>query len=80
MPEGDTVFQAAHRLRQALADRVLTRTDFRVPQYATVHTHFRMDGTWRTFRAGKPWKGGPQWQVRIVLSNSEFEAVGYRIP
>ncbi|GAA4673958.1 Fpg/Nei family DNA glycosylase [Gordonia humi] len=36
MPEGDTVFAAAHRLRTALLGRTLTRTDFRVPRYATV--------------------------------------------
>lgn len=36
MPEGDTVYQAAKRLRAALAGTTLTRTDFRVPAYATV--------------------------------------------
>ncbi|MEN0086274.1 MAG: DNA-formamidopyrimidine glycosylase family protein [Leifsonia sp.] len=36
MPEGDTVYQAAQRLHRALAGQVLTATDFRVPQYATV--------------------------------------------
>ncbi len=35
MPEGDTVWHAAKRLREALAGRVLTRSDFRVPRYAT---------------------------------------------
>ncbi|MEU9453302.1 DNA-formamidopyrimidine glycosylase family protein [Streptomyces sp. NPDC048277] len=35
MPEGDTVWQAARRLHDALAGKVLTRSDFRVPQYAT---------------------------------------------
>ncbi|WOC11200.1 DNA-formamidopyrimidine glycosylase family protein [Gordonia sp. MP11Mi] len=35
MPEGDTVFAAAHRLRSGLAGKSLTRTDFRVPRYAT---------------------------------------------
>jgi endonuclease-8 len=107
MPEGDTVFQAAGRLRLALTGRELTGTDFRVPRYATtdlsgrdveevvsrgkhllirvepdmtVHTHLRMDGSWRTFRAGERWQGGPAWQIRIVLANREYEAVGYRIP
>jgi len=107
MPEGDTVFLAARRLRDALAGRTLTRSDFRVPRHATtdltgrlvedvtsrgkhllirvqpdvtVHTHFRMHGTWRTFRTGRPWRGGPQWQIRIVLTNAEYAAVGYRIP
>lgn len=36
MPEGDTVWQTARRLHTALAGRTLTRTDFRVPKYATV--------------------------------------------
>ncbi|WP_066517602.1 Fpg/Nei family DNA glycosylase [Curtobacterium ammoniigenes] len=36
MPEGDTVHRAAARLHDALAGAVLTRTDFRVPQFATV--------------------------------------------
>ncbi|MDF3284763.1 MULTISPECIES: DNA-formamidopyrimidine glycosylase family protein [unclassified Gordonia (in: high G+C Gram-positive bacteria)] len=35
MPEGDTVFRAAARLRGALAGKVLTHTDFRVPRLAT---------------------------------------------
>lgn len=36
MPEGDTVFRTAERLRAALAGKTLTRSDFRVPRYATV--------------------------------------------
>ena len=35
MPEGDTVWLAAHRMHEAFAGQVLTRTDFRVPQLAT---------------------------------------------
>ncbi|MGW2896379.1 Fpg/Nei family DNA glycosylase [Streptomyces sp. NPDC001212] len=36
MPEGDTVWQTARRLHDALAGKVLIRSDFRVPKYATV--------------------------------------------
>lgn len=36
MPEGDTVWRTAHTLHAALAGHTLTRTDFRVPQLATV--------------------------------------------
>jgi endonuclease-8 len=36
MPEGDTVWLAARRMHDALAGHALTRTDFRVPQLATV--------------------------------------------
>ncbi|MGW6568162.1 Fpg/Nei family DNA glycosylase [Streptomyces sp. NPDC054975] len=35
MPEGDTVWWTAHRLHSALAGRVLTRSDLRVPRFAT---------------------------------------------
>lgn len=36
MAEGDTVFATAARLRSALTGQALTRTDFRVPAFATV--------------------------------------------
>lgn len=36
MPEGDVVWNTARQLHEALAGRVLTRSDFRVPRYATV--------------------------------------------
>lgn len=36
MPEGDTVYRSANRLRAALEGKVLTRCDIRVPRYATV--------------------------------------------
>ena len=107
MPEGDTVWLAARRLDGALADRVLTVSDFRVPQLATVdlrgrrvigvvsrgkhlltriegdltlHTHLRMDGTWRLFQVGDRRRGGPAFQIRIVLANREWRAVGFRLP
>jgi formamidopyrimidine-DNA glycosylase len=37
VPEGDVVWSTARRLHEALAGRVLTRSDFRVPRYATVN-------------------------------------------
>ena len=36
MPEGDTVYRAARSLDAALAGRVVTSSDLRVPAYATV--------------------------------------------
>ena len=107
MPEGDTVWLAGRRLHDALAGRVLNRTDFRVPQLATadltgrtvtevvsrgkhllfriddsltLHTHFRMDGAWHLYRHGDRWRGGPEWQVRLLLANDAWQAVGYRLP
>jgi len=98
---------AARDLRAALAGRVLTHTDFRVPQLATtslvgqtvtdvvsrgkhlltrldsgltLHTHLRMDGSWRVYRPGQRWTGGPGHQIRLVLGNDEAVVVGYRMP
>ena len=46
----------------------------------TLHTHFRMDGSWHLYRHGDRWTGGPAWQVRVVLENRGWQAVGYRMP
>ena len=107
MPEGDTVWRSCRRLDEALAGKVLTRTEFRVPQLATtdltgvevlavlsrgkhqlfrfgngwtLHTHFRMEGTWRIFATGRPWSGGQEFQIRAVLATDDHDAVGYRLP
>jgi endonuclease-8 len=45
----------------------------------SLHTHFRMDGTWHLQRPGERWRGGPAHQVRAILANAEWEAVGYRL-
>jgi endonuclease-8 len=36
MPEGDTVYRTATKLREALEGRTLTRCDVRVPKFATI--------------------------------------------
>jgi len=103
MPEGDVVWRAARQLDAALAGRTLTRSDFRVPRFATidltgravietvsrgkhlltrvaggltVHTHLRMDGSWRVWPAGYPPR---DHRVRLVLANEEWQAVGYQL-
>lgn len=111
MPEGDTVYRAARLLDRALTGRTLTRTDFRVPAYATVdlygavvegtasygkhlltrigatapgasswtlHTHLRMEGSWRVFRPGERWSRSPQ-QARVVLEVPGVVAVGFTL-
>ncbi|MEY7978945.1 Fpg/Nei family DNA glycosylase [Streptomyces pilosus] len=107
MPEGDTVWQAARRLHDALAGRVLTRSDLRVPRFATadltgrtvldvtprgkhlltrveggltLHSHLRMDGSWRVYADGQRWNGGPAHQIRAILGTTKQTAVGYRLP
>ena len=111
MPEGDTVWLAGRRLDTALAGRVLTGSDFRVPALATVdltgstvdgvrsvgkhlltrfrggpgdgltlHTHFKMDGSWHLYPDGERWRGGADHQVRVVLRVEGLAVVGYRLP
>jgi endonuclease-8 len=38
-----------------------------------------MAGTWRTFRHGQRWSGGKAHEIRVVLGNDQWDAVGYRI-
>lgn len=95
------VWRTARQLHEALAGRVLVRSDFRVPRYAitdltgrtvtdtvsrgkhvltrvdgdiTVHTHLKMEGSWRI---------GPatgyrlrDHRIRIILANEQLQAVG----
>jgi endonuclease VIII len=104
VPEGDAVWLTARRLHQALAGRVLTRSDFRVPRYATtdltgrvvteavsrgkhllvrtgdgvtVHTHLRMDGSWRVRPAAD--RVADSHRIRLVLANHDWQAVGYQL-
>src|SRR4051794_1814966 len=34
----------------------------------TLHSHLRMDGTWRLFDQGESWRGRPSHTVRLVLT------------
>jgi endonuclease-8 len=104
VPEGDAVWLTAQRLHQALAGRVLTRTDFRVPRFATadltgrtvteaisrgkhllirtgdgvtVHTHLRMDGSWRVRPARD--RIAESHRIRLILANDAWQAVGYQL-
>ncbi len=53
---------------------------FRLANDWTLHTHLRMDGTWRIVEHGRPWSGGQEFQIRAVLSTAGHHAVGYRLP
>lgn len=45
----------------------------------TLHTHLRMDGAWHLYRPPERWRGGPGFQIRVVLSTEDVHAVGYRL-
>jgi endonuclease-8 len=44
----------------------------------SLHNHLRMDGSWRVHKQGARW-GAPAHQVRVVLANDEYEALGVRL-
>lgn len=99
------VWRTARQMHAALAGRVLTRSDFRVPRYATVslagravaetasrgkhlltrvdggvtvHTHLRMDGSWR-IRPARPGGAPLDHKIRLILENSQWQAIGYQL-
>ena len=46
---------------------------FRFANGYTLHSHFRMDGTWRIYPRGRRWSGGAEWQIRALLSTAEHD-------
>ena len=53
---------------------------FRFANDFTLHTHLRMDGTWRIYPSGRRRSGGPEFEIRTVLATEAHQAVGYRLP
>jgi endonuclease-8 len=51
---------------------------FRIEDGVTLHTHFKMEGSWHLYKHGTPWRG-PSFQVRAVLENADWVAVGFRL-
>jgi endonuclease-8 len=45
----------------------------------TLHTHFKMEGSWHLYREADRWTGGPTTQVRAILRTADWVAVGYRL-
>jgi endonuclease VIII len=45
----------------------------------TLATHMLMSGSWHIYRHGERWQQ-PRTNMRIVIENSEYIAVGFRVP
>jgi endonuclease VIII len=65
---GDVVTETASR-----GKHLLTRTR----NGLTVHTHLRMDGSWRVRPAAE--RAGNSHQIRLLLANEEWQAIGYQL-
>ena len=46
----------------------------------TLHTHLRMEGAWKVYGTGERWRGGPGYQIHVILGTFDRTAVGYRLP
>jgi len=46
---------------------------------ATLATHMLMNGSWHIYRHGERWQQ-PRINMRIVIENSEYVAIGFRVP
>jgi endonuclease-8 len=44
----------------------------------SLHSHFRMDGTWHLYRPGRPWRGRDH-DIRAILEVPDRVAVGFRL-
>ena len=42
-------------------------------------SHLLMNGRWHIYRQGERWQA-PRFNMRIVIENSEYQAVGFRVP
>lgn len=51
---------------------------FRFDDGITLHTHFKMEGTWHIYKPGQRWRG-PAFQVRALLDAGDAVAVGFRL-
>ncbi len=78
VPQLATTSLAGQKVVEVLSrgKHILLRTD----AGWSLHTHFMMEGEWKLFRMGEPWKGGPAFEIRLVLQTREWVAVGYRMP
>ena len=65
---GDVVIETVAR-----GKHLLTRTK----DGLTVHTHLRMDGSWRVRPAAEPLRDSHR--IRLVLANDDWQAVGYQL-
>ncbi|GAB1693850.1 DNA-formamidopyrimidine glycosylase family protein [Krasilnikovia sp. M28-CT-15] len=45
----------------------------------TLHSHLRMDGSWRVFAPQARWSGPPAHQIRVVLRTARSVAIGYHL-
>ena len=59
---------------KSVGKHLLTRFD----DGRSLHSHFRMDGSWHLYRPGMAWRR-PAHEIRAILAHDERVAVGYAL-
>lgn len=72
--DGWTVVESASR-----GKHLLLRLQGPQREQATLHSHLRMDGSWRIYLPGERWTGGPAHTIRVVLRAPAVTAIGYHL-
>lgn len=65
-----------------IVEQVQSRGKWLLIQFSgggTLTTHMLMSGSWHIYRQGERWQQ-PRINMRIVLENSEYVTVGFRVP
>ena len=77
-----TRFDADTPLAGQQVERVESRGKWLLIHFSgggTLATHLLMNGSWHIYRHGERWQQ-PRANMRIVIENSEYIAVGFRVP
>jgi endonuclease VIII len=45
----------------------------------TLHSHLRMEGSWRAYKPGERWSGRPAFLIRVALKSRKAVAVGFHL-
>jgi endonuclease VIII len=45
----------------------------------SLHTHFKMQGSWHLYKSGERWRR-PSYQARVILRTPSWDAVGFDLP
>lgn len=78
VPQHATADLAGARVLETVSrgKHLLTRFDAADGDPITLHTHLKMEGSWRVFEPGRHWNRGAH-EIRVVLETAGPVAVGY---
>ena len=66
-----------------VVDAVVSRGKHQLIRFSnatTLHTHLRMEGSWRIYPPGRALTGGPEHEIRVLLGNQGATVAGFRLP